>query len=120
MKYDRESLNDPMREYVENMELENLEEERDLLREEELANEEEEFAVREEERIVAMEGFNPINTGVLEDESFVAERVMEDELIGNEIIQDGIIADDRLYNFEKERELEEDMDIIQAGKEPNW
>lgn len=103
MKYERENMNDPMyREYIDGIEEERLEEERDLLREEELAQEDEEFAIREEERLTAMEGFNPINSEILIDDNLIQERMIES---------------DELYNFEKERELEEDMDIIQEERE---
>lgn len=106
MNYDIENMNDPMyREYIDNLEDERLEEERNLLLEEEFAQEDEEFAIREEERLTAMEGFNPINSDVLIEDGVIQERILEN---------------DELYNFEKEKELEEDLDIIQEGRDPIW
>ena len=101
MSNQRSEFNDPMyREYInminEEGKLEALERRKI---ENEIFEEEEKFELIKEERIVETEGFNPINDEVLIDNGLVSNSV---------------------NSFEKELELEEDMDIIQEDKEFGW
>ncbi|MGL5066400.1 MAG: hypothetical protein ACRC6T_01045 [Sarcina sp.] len=107
MNYGRDELNDPMyREYIETIDedriLESIEN-REL--ENEIFEEEENVEIRNEDRIIGMEGFNPINNELV---------------IDNGLIENRIVEADGLYSFEKELELEEDMDIIQEDRGNGW